>query len=98
MPKRTKSFDEMFAKKLQDVDYARDYLIHLVEEEEMSVEQALATLAENMGQKEFAQLIGTTKQRVNEFVKGRQKPTLPLLNRYLEAFDLELDIGLKEAS
>jgi len=98
MPKRTESYDKMIADKLQDVNYAREYLIVLVDEEEMSVKEALITLAQKMGEKEFAQLIGTTKQKVNDFVKGRRQASFTILNRYLEPFDLELDIGLKEAS
>lgn len=98
MPKRTESYDKMIADKLQDVNYAREYLIVLVDEEEMSVEEALITLAQKMGEKEFAQLTGTTKQKINDFVKGRRPASFTILNRYLEPFDLELDIGLKESS
>lgn len=98
MPKRTESYDKMISEKLQDADYARDYLIHLVEEEEKSVEEALIILAQKMGEKEFAEFIGTSKQKVNDFVKGRRKATLAMLNKLLEPFELELTIGLKEAS
>lgn len=98
MPKRTESYDKMMSEKLQDADYARDYLLHLVEEEEHSVEDALIILAQKMGEKEFAELIGTSKQKVNDFVKGRRKLTLAMLNKLLEPFELELTIGLREAS
>ncbi len=98
MPKRTESYDKMMAEKLQDANYARDYLIHLVEEEENSVEDALIILAQKMGEKEFSEFIGTSKQKVNDFVKGRRKPTLAMLNRLLEPFELELTIGLRKAS
>ncbi len=95
MPKRTESYDKMMAEKLQDADYARDYLIHLVEEEEQSVEEALVILAQKMGEKEFAELIGTSKQKVNDFIKGRRKPSLSMLNKLLEPLSLELNIGLQ---
>ncbi len=98
MPKRTESYDKMMAEKLQDSDYARDYLIHLVEEDEQSVEDALVILAQKMGEKEFAELIGTSKQKVNDFVKGRRKPSFAMLNKLLEPFELELAIGLKAGS
>lgn len=98
MPKRTESYDKMLSEKLQDADYARDYLVYLVEEEEQTVEEALIILAQKMGEKEFAEFIGTSKQKVNDFVKGRRKATLAMLNKYLEPFELELNIGLKEAS
>lgn len=98
MPKRTKSYDEYFAKKLQDIEYARDYILVLVREENMSVEEVLIQLAESMGQKEFADMTGTTKQRINAFVTGRLKLTIPTIERFLKPFGLEIDIGLKEAS
>lgn len=98
MPKRTESYDKMISEKLQDANYARDYLVYLVEEEDQSVEEALIILAQKMGEKEFADFIGTSKQKVNDFIKGRRKPTLAMLNKFLEPLDLELKIGLKEAS
>ena len=98
MPKRTKSYDKMMAEKFQDIDYARDYLIFLVDEEEMPVEEALITLAQKMGEKEFAHFIGTTKQKVNDFIKGRRPASFTTIIRYLQPFELDLEIGLREDS
>lgn len=98
MPKRTESYDKMISEKLQDRNYARDYLVYLVEEEDQTVEEAIIILAQKMGEKEFAEFIGTSKQKVNDFIKGRRKPTLAMLNKFLEPFELELNIGLREAS
>jgi plasmid maintenance system antidote protein VapI len=88
----------MMAEKFKDLDYARDYLVFLVEEEELSVEEALIQLAEQMGQKEFAELVKTTKQKVNDLLNGRRKATLQTLQQFLEPLGLVLEIGLKEAS
>jgi transcriptional regulator with XRE-family HTH domain len=87
----------MMAEKFSDVDYAHDFLMHLVDEEELSVEEALIQLAKRMGEKEFAALVKISKQKVNDIVKGRRKLTLNMLNQLLEPLGFVLHIGLKEA-
>ena len=97
MPRRTESYDKMMAEKFKDVDYAHEYLIFLVEKEKLSVEDALIHLAKRMGEKEFAALVKTTKQKVNDFIKGRQTSTINLLNQFLQPLGFQVQLRLQES-
>ena len=43
-----------------------------------------------MSQEEFAFSIGTVPDTVSRWVKGRRQPSLPLLLRICEVYDIEL--------
>ena len=57
MANRSKEWSEDIAKKLKKKSYRRDFFIALVEDEGLSIRQAIQILAKTMGHREFSDLV-----------------------------------------
>jgi hypothetical protein len=58
MGRRTETWNHDLSKKLQSKSYRREFFLILIEEEKLSVREAIYTFARSMGNQEFAKLIG----------------------------------------
>ena len=54
MPNRNKSYNEILAKKFDNLDYAQGYLLHIYSSENTSVDKALRETIKAMGLQSFA--------------------------------------------
>ena len=84
MANRNKSYDEVLAKKFEDPEYARNYLLHITEEEGASLEDALREVIKAMGLKNFSQKSELSIQAVSDFVHERQAWSTNKTIRHLE--------------
>lgn len=92
MPRRSESFDQYIAEKMQDTDYARGMLLNSIKEFDESVEEALKYTIRNMGIKEFAERADIPFQNVSDFVRGKRKLKIETLDKYLSVFELKSKI------
>lgn len=96
MPRRSESYDQYIAEKMQDTDYARGMLLNSIEEFGESVEEALKYTIRNMGIKEFSEKAEIPFQNVSDFVRGKRKLKVETLDKYLSVFKLKSKIVVVE--
>ena len=68
MPNRNKNYDKVLTKKFEHPEYARNYLFHIVEEEDTSLDEALREVIKAMGLN-LPRLYGESKEGPKEEVK-----------------------------
>ena len=62
---RTSSYDEMLSKRLQNPEYAREYIVASMEGEEgQTLISALLSMIEVMGIKEYSELVNMPKSAI----------------------------------
>lgn len=91
--RRTSSYNAELSKRLQNKKYAAGFLLCLIEgEDALSLEEALKTLIESMGIKEFAKMTHSAPSNVVAFLKGRRHPRQSTLDAYLKPFGLKTEL------
>lgn len=73
MANRHKSYDNVLAHKFENIEYAQAYLLNIVEEEQLPVDEALRETIKAMSLGTFAEKSGQSIQAVSDFVSKRQK-------------------------
>ena len=71
MANRNKSYDEVLAKKFENRDYAKGYLLNIVESEGLSVDEALRETIKAMGLQSFSDKSGLSIQAVSQNILQR---------------------------
>ena len=89
---RSDSYDKKLSQKLRDPEFAQEYILSLVENEEepMSIESALCFVIEKMGTTDFANLVDENKGDIDKLLKGKRILKKSTLNRYLKPFGLRI--------
>lgn len=89
---RSNSYDEKISKKLQNSNFAHEYILGLVndEDEPMEVEDALKFVISRMGVTEFANIVGENKSNIGNFLNGTRTLKEETLNKYLFPFRLKI--------
>ena len=96
MPRRNENYDKILSKKFENPEYARNYLIHIVNEEGLPIEEALRETIKAMGIKEFARKANLSISAVADFVRGRSKWSTDNLAKHIEnVFELQLALTIK---
>lgn len=97
---RSNSYDEKISKMMQDSEFAQEYLLALVndEDEPMEVEDALRFTIGRMGVTEFARLVGESKSNIGNFLNGKRTLKEETLNKYLAPFRLKVKKILEEVA
>jgi len=96
MANRNKSYDEVLAKKFENRDYAKGYLLNIVESEGLSVEEALRETIKAMGLQSFSDKSELSIQAVSDFVSKRQKWSTDKLTKHIaEVFNLKVKLALE---
>ena len=97
---RSDSYDEKLSEKLKDSEFAQEYLLALVDDEDepMSVEVALKLTIQKMGTTDFAELIEEDKANVDKFLKGNRVLKEETLNRFLSPFGLRVRKALEKVA
>lgn len=97
---RSNSYDEKISEKMLNPDFAQEYLLGLVndEDEPMEVEEALRFIINRMGVTEFANLIGESKSNVGNFLNGTRNLKEETLNKYLTPFRLKVKKVLEQVA
>ena len=92
--------DEDLAKEFQNPEFAQEYLLDLVQDEDepMSVEEALRFTIPKIGVSEFSHMIGKSKTDVDKFLKGDRNLKPETLDEYLSPFNLRIRINLEKVA
>ena len=96
MANRHKDFNELVATKFEDIHFSQAYISNLINEENMSVDEALRETIVSMGLQAFAEKSGLSIQYVSDFVKKRKKFSTESIDKYLQkAFGLKIKISVE---
>lgn len=97
---RNNAYDEDLAKEMQDPEFAQQYLLNLIEDEEepMSIEDALRMTISRMGVAEFSRKIKKSKTDVDKFLRGERNLKPETLNEYLLPFNLRVKVTLEKVA
>ena len=94
---RNKNYDEVLAKKFKNQAYAQGYLINIIKQEKLSVEEALRETIKAMGLKNFADKSGLSIQAVSDFVSKRNKWSMEKLVTHIKkVFKLKVELALSD--
>ena len=86
---RTKIFNSVLSKKLKNPKFAAHYLVDLIEGNDgLPLEDALKLMIEQMGIKEFSELVGKPSSNIVDFIKGKRHPKKETLDDYLKPLGL----------
>jgi len=101
--RRFRTFDEVVSGKIvKSKKYRHGFLIGLMEEIDgekgLSLEEALKTIIQMMGVKEFAKLTHQAPSNVVDFLKGRRHPKQSTLDNYLRPFGLKTVLHVVKAA
>ena len=98
MANRHKDFDKLMASKFKNKEFAQAYIINLVNEESMSLEEALHETIVSMGLLAFADRAGVSIQYVSDFVAKRKKLSTDTIIKYLyKVFYLNVTMNFEVA-
>jgi hypothetical protein len=97
---RNNAYDEDLAIEMQDSEFAQQYLLNLIEDEEepMSVEDALRMAIPRMGVAEFSRMIKKSKTDVDKFLRGERNLKPETMNEYLVPFKLRVKVSLEKVA
>ena len=93
MPKRSVSWNDTLAEKLSDLDFAKNFLLDLMEEG-LPLQEALGETIRGHGVKEFCTLVDLEPSSVQRAINLNNNPTKETLEKLLQPFGLTL--GAKE--
>ena len=98
MANRHKDFDELLAAQFDDVKFAQAYIINLIDNEDMNLEEALRETIIAMGLQEFANKANLSIQYVSDFVNKRRRLSIETINKYFQSiFGLKTRIIVEAA-
>ena len=92
MARRSRDWNLGLAEDLQDVEFAREFLLAAIDEG-VSVQRALGKVVRAMGVQEFAALVHMAGPNVLRAINPQHNPTQETLNRLLRPFRLRLSLA-----
>ena len=96
MANRHKDFNKLVASKFKNRKFAQAYIMNLINEEGMELEEAFRTTIISMGLKNFSDKAGVSVQYVSDFVNKRRKFTTKSIDKYLhKVFRLKIKISVE---
>ena len=96
MANRHKNYDDVMVKKFENPQYAQEYLLNIVESEELSIDEALRETIKAMSLQAFSERSGLSIQAVSDFVAKRQKwSTDKLVKQIGNVFNLKVKLSLE---
>jgi hypothetical protein len=96
MANRHKDFNELVAREFEDLDFAQAYIANLINNEGLSLEEALRESIKSMGLQAFADKAEVSISYVSDFVNKRRKWSTDNLVKYIEqVFDLKIKMSVE---
>ena len=93
MANRHKDFNELVAQEFKDLGFAQAYITNLINNENLTLEDALRESIKSMGLQAFAEKAGISISYVSDFVNKRRKWSTDNLMKYIEqVFKLKIKI------
>ena len=84
MPNRHKDFNKFVAPEFKDLNSAQTYITNLINNEGLSLEEALRKAMKSMGLQDFSERVGISLSYVSDFVNKRRKWSTDTLLKYLD--------------
>lgn len=93
------SYDEMLAKELKNMEFAKGFLRSLMEGDDgLSLPEALKYTIRRMGIKEFSHVSNIPEKSISRMINSSSTPKLETLDKYCAPFGLKVGLILKEAA
>ena len=73
MANRSKEWSEDISKKLKRKSYRRDFFIALIEDEHLTVRDAMQVLAKTMGLQEFSDLVNMKPSNISRIINPKNE-------------------------
>lgn len=98
MTKRTKNYNEHLAQKMENIEFAQNYLMSLIKDHGEKPENALKETISKMGITEFCDRANMLKQHVSAFINGKRTFSVDKIDECLRAFDLKIILQVEKAA
>ena len=96
---RTESFDKLLSEKLKNPEFASEFLLSSMEEEDgLSLVDALKRVICIMGIKEYSEMSGIHRNSVSRMIAQDDIPKIETLDRYLFPFNLRAKVEVEEVA
>ena len=98
MANRHKDFNELVAQEFEDLGFAQAYITNLINNEGLSLEDALRESIKSMGLQAFAEEAGISIYYVSDFVNNSHKWSTDNLVKYIEqVFALKVKMSIESS-
>ena len=99
MANRHKNFNELLTKEFQSNDFFKVYLSELIEDEGLSLREALKKTIISMGLQNYANKVNIPVQHVSDFVSGRRNFRIETIDKHLrKAFNLMIKTSIQNVA
>jgi hypothetical protein len=98
MANRNRNFDEAIAKKMESSDFAQSFLLELMSEHGLSLVDALVESISAMGLSSYAERSDLSIQYVSDFVNGRKKSKVEIIDKFLRPFGLRVKLDVEKVA
>jgi len=98
MANRNKNFNEMLAKEMQDFEFAQGYLLDLLNEHDLPLQDAVIESIEAMGLSAYAARSGLSIQYVSDFVNKRRDYKVEVIDKFLRPFGLKVKLDVEKVA
>ena len=96
MANRHKDFNELVAQEFEDLDFSQAYISNLINNEGLSLEEALRESIKSMGLQVFAEKAEISISYVSDFVNKRRKWSTDNLVKYIgQVFHLKIKMSVE---
>ena len=96
--RRSDSFNKDFIENMQDQEFAKAYILSLMEndEEPMTLEDALRFTILQVGNTAFANMVGAKPQTIDKFMSKERIPKPETLDKWLRPFGLKTVLNVTD--
>ena len=95
---RSSSYDEYLSKKLTNKRFAQEYLLSLIEDHDLTLDEALKQTISKMGIKEFSKMAHIAAPSLVRFIKGKGQLKPQTLDTFLKPFALRTKTILEKVA
>ena len=94
--KRCVNWDSVLANELNDPEFAKDFILSCIEDEGLSIQQALSQIIRTIGIKEFSEKTNIPSSNLIRLLRDSYNPTISTLNKVLKPFGLSLSVTISK--
>jgi len=98
MANRNKNFNETLAKEMLDFEFAQGFLLTLLSEHDLPVQDAVIESIEAMGLSTYAEKSGLSIQYVSDFVNKRREYKVEIIDKFLRPFGLRVKLDVEKVA
>ena len=92
MANRSQEWSEDIAKKLKKKSYRQEFFLSLIEDDYLTIREAIKVIAKTMGNQEFSQLIGMAPSNTSRITNPSHDIKTTTLERILKKIGCELSV------